>query len=262
MRRCLSLFWLLLLPPVSMLQAEAVSVRYPEGTVRGFLVLRTLEGNSLADGDLFQVVSGDRVTCQVVFHFRDGSVHDETAVFSQRDRFELVSDHLIQKGRSFPHPMESSIDVRNSRVSIRYREDDGKDKTFEEQIALPEDVANGLLFTLLKNVRRDASATTVSMLAATPKPRLVKLVISPVGEEVFSVGSATHKSIRYDVKVEGLVGLLASIVGKKPPTTHVWVLDGEVPTFVKAEGPLYVGGPTWRIELASPVWQQAAAGKR
>jgi hypothetical protein len=262
MRRCLSFFCVLILFPVSMLRAETVPVRYPEGTVRGFLVLKALEGNTLADGDLFQVVSGDRVTCQVVFHFRDGSVHDETAVFSQRDRFELVSDHLIQKGRSFPHPMESSIDVRNRRVSIRYREDDGKDKTFEEQIALPEDVANGLLFTLLKNVRRDASATTVSMLAATPKPRLVKLVISPVGEEVFSVGSATHKSIRYDVQVEGLVGLLASIVGKKPPATHVWVLDGEVPTFVKAEGPLYVGGPAWRIELASPVWQQAAARKR
>jgi hypothetical protein len=237
-------------------------VRYPEGTVRGFLVLRTLEGNALADGDLFQVVSGDRVTCRVVFHFRDGSVHDETAVFSQRDRFELVSDHLIQKGPSFPHPMESSIDVRHGRVSIRYRDDDGKDKTFEEQMTLPEDVANGLLFTLLKNVRRDPSATTVSMLAATPRPRLVKLVISPVGEEVFSVGSAMHTSIQYDVKVEGLVGFFASLVGKKPPTTHVWVLDGEAPTFVKAEGPLYFGGPAWRIELASPVWQQAAARKR
>jgi hypothetical protein len=32
---------------------------------------------------------------------------------------------------------------------------------------------------------------------------------------------------------------------------HVWVLGGEAPAFVKAEGQLYAGGPMWRIQLAS-----------
>jgi len=40
-------------------------------------------------------------------------------------------------------------------------------------------------------------------------------------------------------------------MGKQPADTHVWVLGGEAPAFVKAEGPLYVGGPIWRIQLAS-----------
>ena len=28
--------------------------------------------------------------------------------------------------------------------------------------------------------------------------------------------------------------------------------------FVKLEGPLYVGGPIWSIEMMSPVWRQAS----
>ena len=65
-------------------------------------------------------------------------------------------------------------------------------------------------------------------------------------------GTATH----YVVKVEigGVSGLLAPLLGKQPPDTQVWILPGEAPAFVKSEGPLYLGGPLWRIELTSPVW--------
>ena len=59
--------------------------------------------------------------------------------------------------------------------------------------------------------------------------------------------------MHYVVKVEigGFAGLLAHLMGKQPPDTHIRVLGGEVPAFVKAEGPLYAGGPVWRIQLAS-----------
>jgi hypothetical protein len=36
-----------------------------------------------------------------------------------------------------------------------------------------------MIFTLLKNIRPDGLPITVSMVAATPKPRLVKLAITP-----------------------------------------------------------------------------------
>ena len=39
----------------------------------------------------------------------------------------------------------------------------------------------------------------------------------------------------------------------------VWILEGEAPAFVKSEGPLYFGGPVWRIELTSPVWPKATS---
>jgi hypothetical protein len=243
------------------LPAEQVKVVRAEGVVHGFLVLRTLDGTALADGDLIQVARGDRVTSRLVFHFKDGSVHDDTVVFSQRGRFRLVSDHLIQKGPTFPHPIDVAVDGASGQVTVAYREDDGKEKLLTERLELPEDVSNGLMFTLLKNIDSKAAATTVSMVATTPKPRLVKLVVSPEGEDPFSIGNSSRKAIRYVVKVEigGIAGLLAPLLGKKPPDTRVWVMTGEAPAFVKSEGPLYFGGPVWRIELTSPSWPRQAA---
>jgi len=87
-------------------------VRHVEGTVHGFLALRSKEGRVLAVGDLFEVVRGARVTSRLLFRFKDGSVDDETPVFSQRGTFQLITDHHVQKGPSFPHPMDLSIDVR------------------------------------------------------------------------------------------------------------------------------------------------------
>ncbi|MGB7553342.1 MAG: hypothetical protein WBM04_03160, partial [Candidatus Korobacteraceae bacterium] len=93
------LCWLLLacvlFCSATVLPAEEIQVRHREGVVHGFLVLRTAEGETLADGDLIQVARGDQVTAKVVFHFKDGSVQEETTVYSQRHTFRLVSDHLL-----------------------------------------------------------------------------------------------------------------------------------------------------------------------
>src|SRR5689334_1658609 len=80
--------------------AAQVPVRHAEGLVHGFLVLRTLDGTALADGDLIQNARGTRVTSRLVFRFKDGSLHDETAVFAQRQSFRLLTDHVVQKGPS------------------------------------------------------------------------------------------------------------------------------------------------------------------
>jgi hypothetical protein len=42
-------------------------------------------------------------------------------------------------------------------------------------------------------------------------------------------------------------------VGKQPPDTHVWVLEGDAPAFIGSKGPLAMGAPPWRLELASPI---------
>ena len=63
-----------------------------------------------------------------------------------------------------------------------------------ERLKLPPDVANGLVFTLLKDVEPTVPQTTVSYVVATPKPRLVYLEIIPQDQVHFSIGSYTHKS--------------------------------------------------------------------
>jgi hypothetical protein len=240
----------------ALLPAEPVAVRHAEGLVHGFLSLSTLEGAILASGDLIQVARGDRVTTRLVFHFKDGSIHDETAVFSQRTRFRLVSDHVVQKGPAFERPMDMTIDTASGQVNVRYTDKDGKEKTEAERLKLPTDVANGLVTTLLKNIRPNAGPAAVSFVAATPKPRLVKLSIAVAGADSFTIAGSPRKATHYVLKVDigGLTGALASFLGKQPPDSHVWILEGEAPAFVRSEAPLFTGGPVWRIDLVSPVW--------
>ena len=94
------------------------------------------------------------------------------------------------------------------------------------------------------------------MLATTPKPKLVRLAITPQGEDPFSLAGVKWRATQYVVKFEigGVEGALAKLLNKQPPDIRVWILGGEIPAFVKMEGPLFYGGPIWRIELTSPVW--------
>jgi hypothetical protein len=245
------------------LPAEPVPVRHTEGLVHGFLVLRTSNGDSLATGHLTQVANGDRVTADLVFRFKDGSIHEEKTVFSQRGTFRLLTHHLVQKGRAFKRPTDMTLNTSTGQVIVRYV-DNGKEKTVTDQLKLPVDVANGIISTLLKNIDPKAAKTVISMVASTPKPRLVKLAISPEGDDSFSVGGSVLKATRYVIKVEigGISGIVAPIVGKQPPDTHVWRLGAKAPAFLKSEGPLYDDGPIWRIELASPVWPRSDNGQK
>ena len=239
--------------------AEPVVVRHVEGLVHGFLSLRSPEGGVLANGDLIQNARGDRVTSRLVFHFKDGSLHDETAVFSQRGHFRLISDHLVQKGPAFERPLDMTIDRPTGHVMVRYKNDHGEEKVEDEHMDLPPDLANGMIITLLKNVRRDALPPSVSLVVATPKPRLVKVTMAVAGTEPFSIAGSARKATHYVLKIDigGIAGLVAPLVGKQPPDSHVWILEGEAPAFVRSQAPMFMGGPLWQTELVSPVWPRA-----
>ena len=231
-------------------------MRYKEGTVHGFLALRSKEGRVLAVGDLFQVVRGDQVTSRLLFRFKDGSVDDETSVFSQRGNFQLITDRHIQKGPSFPIPIDLSIDVRSGQVTVRSTGKDGKEEVKSEYLDLPTDLVNGLILSVAKNILPETPETKVSMVVATPKPRLVKVAISPHGEEPFSLVGSRRKAMRFVLKIElgGVGGVVAPLIGKAPPEIQIWIIGGKAPAFVREEGPLYQGGPVWTIQLTSPVW--------
>lgn len=249
--------WLLVaLLSCSRLPAEPVAVRHSEGVVHGFLAIRASDGRTLADGDLIQVAHGDKVTCRLVFRFRDGSLQDETTVFSQRGTFRLLSDHLVQKGPAFPQESEITVDAAAGHVTVRTRDKDGRERVDDERMDLPADVSNGLVPTLLKNLPPGTVEASVSMVVAAPKPILVRLRITPDGEVPFAIGASPRKADRYAVKVDvgGLKGVLAKLLGKLPPDSHVLVLQGDAPAFIHSEGPFFNGGPPWQIVLTSPSW--------
>ena len=244
--------------PASAQAQTAVVVRYTEGLLRGFLVLRAMDGRVLAQGEMAQVAGDSGVKTHLVLRFDDGSIHDETVTFSQRDSFRLLTYRLVQKGPRFEIPMEMEIDRAKSEVVVRYTDENGESREERERLELPPDVMNGMIPVLVKNIPPGAKQTSASLVAATPKPRVVKLVVLPEGETKVMAGGISLKAMHYRMKLEigGILEFLAPLVGMEPQDSHAWVVEGEAPAFIRLDGPLYVGGPIWRIEPASPKWPE------
>jgi hypothetical protein len=226
--------------------ADPVAVRFAEGIGRGFPVLRDANGRTIAHGDLMQVPRGDRIENRLTFRFGDGSFYDEQVVFSQRDVFTLLSYRIVQRGLSFPETVEASIDRESGRYTVRYRaEEDSPEEFLAGEFEMPEDVYNGLLSTLLKNLPAGGSAT-VQIIAFTPKPRPVKMLLMPASQDTLLMGEAAVTSTRFLVKPQ--LGLFASLLVADIPDIKIWVAGGEAPAFLRFEGPLYFMGPVWRID--------------
>jgi hypothetical protein len=256
--RASALITLLMCAALPGAKAEPIAVRYGQGNFHGFLELRSEDGRVVASGDCFQLIHGDRLTLEAVFHFKDGSIDDETTVFTQHGTFQMITDRRIQKGPSFPHPMDVLIDARSGTVTVRSPGKDGKEEVKTDHLKLPPDLANGMIPLVLENLRPNAAGATVSMVVMTPKPRVVKLVVSKLGEDNTSVAGAPRKAIHYEIKIDlgGLVAVVAPLIGKAPPNIECWLIGGPSPTFIREVGPLYSEGPMMTIQLASPVWPE------
>ena len=231
-------------------------VRFPEGSVHGFLALRSLDGKLLASGDLVQTSRQGQLTSRLVYRFKDGSVDDETAVFTQNGHFRLLRDHHIQKGPSFPTSTDLTVNATTGEVTVLSMKD-GKPKIDTSHMDLPDDLANGILLVLVKNLPPGGGEVKLSYLAATPKPRIVHLAIQQDGTDHFSSAGVRNTALRYRIHIEigGLAGLVAPVLGKEPKDATAWVSGKQVPAFMKSENPLYLGGPILRTELVGPVWQ-------
>ena len=226
--------------------AEPVTVRFTEGVTHAFPVLRSAGGEKLAQGELTQIPRGDRVENRLTFRFRDGSVYDERVVFSQRDMFTLMSYQIVQKGPSFPESIEAKVDRDSGRYEVRYKGDeDAAEEVLKGKIELPNDVYNGLLGTLMKNMPA-GTATTVQIIAFTPKPRLVKMLLAPAGDDTVMMGEVAVPATRFLVKPQ--LGLFASLLVTELPDVKMWILGGEAPAFLRFEGPLFFMGPIWKID--------------
>ncbi len=243
--------------------AEPVAVLYREGVTHAFLELQTLAGKKIAYGEMTQTVRGSRVTNHLVFRFSDGSLYDDSTVFTQNRTFRLVRDHLIQKGPSFKDATDATVDATTGEVTIRTRDKDGKEKVTTERMQLPDDVANGLLFTLVKDLPPDKGETTVSMVATSSKPRIVKVHILPQGKQGCSLGTIHELATEYVLKIDigGIAGAVAPLIGKQPADTHVWVARRGAPSVVRNEGPLYAEGPVWRMQEARPTLAGSASAR-
>lgn len=227
------------------LAAAPVPVRFVEGAMHGFFVLRTVNGALIASGDLLQVGRGGEVESRMVFRFKDGSVFDETVVFTQQRVFTLQSYRLVQRGPVFPEDTEISLQGASGKYYVKTKSHkDGREEAIDGTLDLPPDVYNGMVLTVAKNLPKVASET-VHLVAFTPKPLLIELELAPAGEHQVLVGELTKTAIHYVFKPQLGIGfkLLATLLGRVPPDYHAWIVTDEVPAFVRFEGPLSTTGP-------------------
>jgi hypothetical protein len=240
------------------LAAAPIPVRFAEGSVHGFLELSTPKGPLIASGDLLQVGRDGEVRSRLVFHFKDGSLFDETVVFTQRNVFTLQSYHLLQRGPVFPEDTEISLERASGKYHVKtMARKDGREKVLDGTLDLPLDVYNGMVLTVLKNLSGGAG-DTIHMVAFTPAPKLIQLKMVPAGEQKVLVGGSEKSATHYVLKpILGFwLKLFTTLLGRVPPDNHAWIVTAGVPAFVKFEGPLYMDGPVWRIELTSPRWPE------
>jgi hypothetical protein len=239
------------------LGAAPVRVRSPEGAAHGFLVLRGSEATVLAEGDWWQVPSGDRLEVHLRFRFTDGSLSHETFELVQRGVWSMLTYRSVQHGPSFPRDIDGRLDRQSGRYRVETKEHGkSESKVDEGTIELPEDTyAFGMLAVLLQNLAPGESIMAHAV-AFTPKPRVLTLDVSPDGEQTVKIQGLPRKTARYVAKAQlgGALGAVASLAGKQPPALRYWMAGEPVPTFVRFDGPLYAEGPIWRIELAAPQW--------
>ncbi|MDP1770033.1 MAG: hypothetical protein Q8L74_14705 [Nitrospirota bacterium] len=237
--------------------AAPVSVRFSEGVTHGFLLVQSLAGETIGQGEMTQVVKeGDLVESRLVLRFKDGSLHDEHVAFSQQHVFTMIRYHLVQQGPSFPEQLDVSADRSTGTYKVRSKaRKDAQEQVLTGKFALPNDTYNGMLVTMLLNLPKGAS-DTVHLLAFTPGPEAIKLDLLLMGERTVQVGEVSRKALHYAFKPDmGMIRkFIGKAVGKLPAHFHYdcWVLADEVPSFVQFQGPLQLMGPIMRIELVSP----------
>ncbi len=250
--RLIALPMLLVAPLFLAAHADPITVHHQAGAAHGFVEVTTLDGTRIAVGDLIQRVRGGIVTSRLTMRFLDGSLDDETTVFTQRGVFRLLSDHHLQRGPSFPTPSDVTIDVRKNLITST----DPSGKVKETHFDMPPDTLNGLATSVLMNVSPTAPETKIPIVVPSEKPRLVHLSMKNVGEVPFTMGGQSRKATDYVVHVElgGVAGVVAPLIGKQPLDYHVLILTGEDPAFIREDGQLYQGGPVWRIQQISAVF--------
>ena len=236
--------------------AMEVPVRFTEGTMHGFLSVRSMTGEQIAQGKALQVAKGEQVETRLVFHFKDGSLYDEKVTFTQQGVFTLQKYNLIQRGPSFPEDLEVTMDRGAGQYTVRTQADkDAPEQVTTGTLELPVDAYNGMMVMILKNLPKGVSET-VSYMAFLPAPTVIKLEIWPVDETKITVGEIAKQATQYrmEPKMAGLKLLFGRLFGKIPRDWHYHfvILTEEVPAFVQFEGPLHYKGPVVQIGLLSP----------
>ena len=225
-----------LLLVLTAMPALAVELRYPQGDLHGFPSMSDESGKLIADGELTQKRKGDRLFVHAVWRFKDGRVAEEDDVLRTRPELSQESFRWVER-RGKEELRRAQVDFRTGKASFSRRED-GKPKTWEEELDLPRGKAfTGYATALAASQLRDAlsekdARRSLTFVAFTPKPRTVELEIARApGARIRAAGRELSADL---FTLHPKIPFPLSIVANAPDS-HLWFTHASPPALLRAE---------------------------
>jgi hypothetical protein len=242
------------------LSAPGISTRWVEGALRGFPIVRSMDGRPVADGALTQFIEEGKLHAEGVYDFRDGRRVRETTVFEQHPQLRQLS-WSFEERRGDEVLRSFAVDLTTGHATARKRNGDGWD-TWDDHL---DDTAGafvgvGFMYAVKNLTERLDKGEKIELTAVvfTTKPRTVTVTVSrdQVGE--LTMGGRKLPAERYVIHPE--VPWIARLF-VKAPDQYLWFYRPAPPMFLRADIPLAEpSDPMIRIELI-PGRESRAVGR-
>jgi hypothetical protein len=223
------------LPPEDPAEAETTGI---EGEAHGFPVMRTLEGQPLAEGDFTQWLEEDRLHVRIRYDFDASHWIEERSVIQQEPS-------LVQERWTW-------VEMRDGAVERRFEVDflagdataekreDGELRRWSKHVDVePGRAFAGAAWALaIKSVRSrlvDGEALEFQTVGFTPKPRAAKVEITHDGLDRLPMSGRTLAGDRFRIhaKIPWILEVFVDV-----PDSRIWLVHPAPAAFLRWEGPL------------------------
>jgi hypothetical protein len=233
------------------LPAHAVPLRWPEGTLRGFPVVRDASGRQIANGTLTQWIEDEKLHVTATYDFEDGRVVEEQTVLQQHPELaQLRWSWEERKGKEVERSY--SIDFTTGHAVVHKRGEEDRDDHLDDARKLGRAFAGVGFMYAVKNLAADlekGGEIELTAVAFTPKPRTVTVSVRRDLEGSLAMGGRTLPAERFVVHPEIPLAFIAKLF-VKAPDQYLWFYRPSPPAFLRADIPLAEpSDPIIRIEL-------------
>jgi len=233
------------------LPARGVPLRWPEGTLRGFPVVRDASGRQIASGTLTQWIEDGNLHVSATYEFKDGRTVEEKTVLQQHP--ELAQLRWSWEERKGSEVQRSySVDFTTGHAVAHKRGEDVREDRLDDARKLGQAFAGVGFMYAVKNLAADlekGGEIELIAVAFTPKPRTVTVSVRRDQEGSLAMGGRTLGADRFVIHPEIPLAFIAKLF-VKAPDQYLWFYQPSPPAFLRADIPLAEpSDPIVRIEL-------------
>jgi hypothetical protein len=249
----------LALAALTILPAHAIEWTQFESAVRGYPVMRDINGRPIADGNFVQTIGKDGLHVQIDYAGANGRRMQETIVMQQRP--ELAQQSWQWRETDHGRAVRTfEVNFRNG-MATASKIEKGETKHWSEMLDVsPGQTFAGFGFTMAAKALRERliKGETVELkgVGFTPQPKMVTVALSYAGRDRVKMAGRTIAADRYVVHPK--IPAVAKLFVKVPDAT-IWLTTPPA-GFLRYEGALAEPSDEMiRIDLLPGGTSEAAA---